>query len=89
MARAREGGAGVTMRVETKVKASTAAAAVSGLLLWVLGTYVFRGAVPPVLASWVYVAVPGVVTFVAGYLARHTDRAAVPPSGGGGGGAAT
>ena len=71
--------------VETKVKASTAAAALSGLVLWALGRYVFKNnAVPDVVASWVYVAVPAVITFAAGYLAKHTSRpaapAAVPPS---------
>jgi hypothetical protein len=62
-------------QVETKVKAGTAAAAVSGLALWALGRYVFRGAVPDVVASWVYAIVPAVITFAAGYAARHTPRA--------------
>jgi hypothetical protein len=70
--------------VERKVQASTAAAAVSGLVLWVIGRYIFRGAgVPDVIASWIYVIVPGVVTFVAGYLAKHTPRplpVLVPPA---------
>jgi hypothetical protein len=67
--------------VETKVKASTAAAAVAGLALWALGKYVFRAGVPDVVASWVYVLVPGVITFAAGYLARHTNRPQpVPPA---------
>jgi hypothetical protein len=66
--------------VETKVQASTAAAAVSGLALWALGHYVFKGSVPDVVASWTYVIVPGVLTFAAGYLARHSPRpAATPP----------
>jgi hypothetical protein len=60
--------------VETKVTASTAAAAVSGLALWTLGHYVFKTGVPDVVASWVYVLVPAIVTFGAGYLARHTPR---------------
>jgi hypothetical protein len=66
-------------QVETKVQASTAVAAVSGLALWALGKYVFKGDVPDVVASWVYVLVPGVLTFAAGYLAKHTPRPAVPP----------
>jgi hypothetical protein len=65
------------MPVEAKVQASTAVAAVSGLALWALGTYVFKGDVPDVVASWVYVLVPGVLTFAAGYLAKHTPR---PPA---------
>ena len=72
--------------VEQKVQASTAAAAVSGLALFALGRYVFKGAVPDVVASWVYVIVPSVITFAAGYLAKHTPRpgdapAATAPSG--------
>jgi hypothetical protein len=70
--------------VETKVKASTAAAAVSGLALWALGRYVFKGSVPDVVASWVYVLVPGLLAWGAGYLAPHTPRAlpvvAMPPA---------
>jgi hypothetical protein len=62
--------------VETKVKASTAAAALSGMVLWALGRYVFKGTVPDVVASWVYVIVPALITFAAGYVAKHTPRAA-------------
>lgn len=65
--------------VERKVQASTAAAAVSGLALWVLGRYIFKGSVPDVVASWVYVLVPSVVTFMAGYAAKHTDRPLLLP----------
>ena len=78
------------MAVETKVKASTAAAALSGLALWALGHYVFKAGVPDVVASWVYVLVPGLFAFAAGYRAPHTSRtgpaglpsipAAVPPA---------
>ena len=63
--------------IERKVQASTAAAALSGLALWALGRYVFKGGVPDVVASWTYVLVPSVITFAAGYAARHTNR--VPP----------
>jgi hypothetical protein len=68
------------MPVETKVQASAAAAAVSGLALFALGRYVFKGAVPDVVASWVYVIVPSVITFAAGYLAKHTARPGDPPA---------
>lgn len=64
--------------IERKVQASTAAAAVSGLLLWVLGTYVFKGSVPDVVASWVYAIIPALITLAAGYLAKHTPRPAPP-----------
>lgn len=69
----------MTGPVERKVQASTAAAAVSGLVLWILGRYVFNGAVPDVVASWTYAVVPGIVTFAAGYLTRHTPRAPDSP----------
>lgn len=66
--------------IETKVKASTGAAALSGLLLWILGRYVFKGTVPDVVTSWVYAIVPGIIAGVAGYLAPHTPRPpAAPP----------
>ena len=65
--------------IETKVKASTGAAALSGLLLWALGRYVFKGTVPDVIASWIYAVVPGLVAGIAGYLAPHTPRPAIPP----------
>jgi hypothetical protein len=64
--------------VEKKVQAGSAAAFVSGLGLWALGTYVFKGTVPPVLASWTYAVVPGVLTFAAGYFTRHTTRLDLP-----------
>ena len=66
--------------VELKVKTSTAAAAVSGLALWMLGHYVFKTGVPDVVASWIYVLVPGALAFGAGYLARHTSRPGGPPA---------
>ena len=60
--------------VERKVQASTGAAAVSGLVLWVLGTYVFKGTVPDAVTTVVYVLVPAATAFAAGYLTRHTSR---------------
>lgn len=65
-------------QVETKVQASTAAAALSGLALFALGRYVFKSGVPDVVASWTYVAVPALLTFAAGWAAKHTSRAAMP-----------
>lgn len=64
--------------VERKVQASAGAAAVSGLALWALGHYVFKAGVPDVVASWIYVLVPGALTFGAGYLAKHTARPDIP-----------
>ena len=60
--------------VERKVQASSAAAAASGLLLFILGRYLFKGTVPDVVASWVYAVIPGVLAFAAGWLAKHTPR---------------
>ncbi len=64
---------------ETKVTAATLAAALSGLILWGLGTYALRGAVPAPVALVVALAVPAGVTFAAGYLAKHTHRPDLPP----------
>jgi hypothetical protein len=64
--------------IETKVKASSAAAAVAGLALWALGRYVFKGTVPDVVASWIYAIVPALITFAAGYAAKHTPRPVTP-----------
>jgi hypothetical protein len=60
--------------IETKVSAATIAAAVSGLVLWALQSYVFKGELPAPVAAAVQVIVPAVVTFAAGYLAPHTPR---------------
>ena len=64
--------------VERKVQASTVAAAATSLAMWALSRYVFKGAVPDVVASWMYAIVPGLLTFVAGYFARHTPRPDLP-----------
>lgn len=64
--------------VETKVKAGTAAAAVSGVVVFLLARYVFKGNVPDVYASWIYILVPAVLTFAAGWIFPHTPRAAAP-----------
>jgi hypothetical protein len=66
-------------QVERKVQASTGAAAVSGLVLWVLGTYVFKGTVPDAVTTVVYILVPAATAFAAGYLTKHTSRPAAPP----------
>jgi hypothetical protein len=68
--------------VERKVTASSYTAAATGLVLWVLQTYVFKGDVPDVIVSWVYVLVPALATFTAGYFTKHTiriDLNEVPP----------
>jgi hypothetical protein len=62
---------------EPKVQAASLTAAVSGAALWLLGHYVFKGNVPDGIASMVYIAVPGVLAYAAGWLAPHQDRPAV------------
>jgi hypothetical protein len=66
--------------IEAKVQASTAAAALSGAILWALSAYVFKGtAVPPGLVSLVDVAVPALCALAAGYRAPHTHRPDLAP----------
>ena len=67
--------------VEPKVQAATAASAVTAgivvpVVLWLLGTYVFGGTVPPALAEALPALLTAAATFAAGYRARHVDRAA-------------
>ena len=64
--------------VEKKVQAGTAAALVSGVLVWALGRYVIKGDVPPIVLAAIYAAVPGVLTFAAAWLAPHTHRRPEP-----------
>ena len=64
--------------VEPKVQVAGVTAAVSGAVLWILGKYVFQGAVPDGIASMVYVAMPGVLAFAAAWLAPHQHRDPVP-----------
>ena len=60
--------------VEAKTQAAGVAGVVSGALIWVLQTYVFKTALDPGLVSLIYAAVPGVLAFAAAYLAPHTPR---------------
>lgn len=65
--------------IEAKAQAAGVAGGVAGVVLWVLQTYVFKGAsVPPGLVSLVDVAVPGVLALAGAYIAPHTNRPAVP-----------
>ena len=66
--------------VETKVTAASLSAAVSGAIIWALSTYAFKGnSVPDGLVSLIYVAIPAVCAYAAGWLAPHTPRPAPPP----------
>jgi hypothetical protein len=64
--------------VEPKVQVAGVTAAVSGAALWLLGKYVFKGSVPDGVASMIYVATPGVLAFVAAWLAPHQHRDPAP-----------
>jgi len=59
---------------ERKVTTSTVAAAVAGLVIWLLGKYVFKGTVPDAVVLAVNVLMPGILAFLAGYFTRHTHR---------------
>jgi hypothetical protein len=67
--------------IEQKVQAGSLAAAVSGAAIWALQYYVFKGSsVPAGLVSLIYVAIPGVLAFAAGYYAKHTHRPDLAPA---------
>lgn len=61
-------------RVERKVSVASLSAALSGVLVWVLSTYVFHGVVPEGVQSLLDVAIPAVSAFVSGWLVKHTPR---------------
>lgn len=65
--------------VERKVKASTTAATLVGIATTELGLYVFHGTVPDWATGAVGGIVTGALTFVAGWLAKHTPRTSPTP----------
>ena len=65
--------------VESKVQAGSLSAAVAGVGLWLLQTYVFKGGMPQGVESLVYLAVPAVLAGAAGYLVPHTHRPDLGP----------
>jgi len=65
--------------VEGKVKAASTTAALVGIATTELGLYVFHGAVPDWATGAVGGLVTGALSFLAGWLAKHTPR--VTPSG--------
>lgn len=67
--------------IEPKVTAASSAAAVTGLALWALGTYVFHGATPAPVDAAVLTLGPGAVAFAAGWWTRHVDRPTTPSVG--------
>lgn len=58
----------------------SAATALTGLAIWVLSAYVFHGDTPPVVATAVYVVVPGIVGGVIGYFTRKEAKQPAPPA---------
>lgn len=61
--------------IETKVTAGTTGAVLSAAALWALDEYVFRANdVPAPISALVTLLVVGVVTYLAGFSARHTAR---------------
>ena len=56
------------MRVHPKVKASAAASAVAGIIVWLAGRYILHGHVDPVIQAEIYAAVPAALSFAAGWL---------------------
>ena len=68
--------------VERKVKAASTTAALVGIVTTELGLYVFHGVVPDWATGAVGGIVTGALTFVAGWLAKHTPRTITPPSSG-------
>jgi hypothetical protein len=60
--------------VAPKTAAAGTSAAVAGAVLYVLQVYVFKGNVPAGIESLIYASVPGLVAFVAAYLAPHQVR---------------
>jgi hypothetical protein len=64
--------------VLTATHYGAAAGAVCGLILWALGTFVFKGSAGvPAEVTWaVYVLVPGITTGAAGFLTRRNAKLA-------------
>jgi len=61
------------------VKAASTTAAIVGIATTELGLYVFHGDVPDWATGAVGGIVTGALTFVAGWLAKHTPRTAPAP----------
>lgn len=60
--------------IETKVQAATITGAISSLVVFLLGQYVYKGDVPQGVQDAIQVIVPAICTLVAGYFAPHTQR---------------
>lgn len=60
-------------KIETKVIAGAVTAAVTAFILWLLESY-FKTPMPAPVQDLVYVLVPAILAFAAGYFAPPTDR---------------
>lgn len=60
--------------VEAKVKAGSLAAAAAGIVDWLLAHYLFPHLNDPTAQALILAAVPGVLAFAGGWLAKHTPR---------------
>lgn len=59
-----------------------ASAAACGLVLWVLGTYVFKGSgVPAAIEAGVYALLPGIIGGVIGFFTRKQLKEGSQPAG--------
>jgi hypothetical protein len=65
--------------VETKVKACSLAAAVAGVADWLLATYLFPHMHDATAQALILAAVPGILAFAGGWLAKHTPRTVIQP----------
>lgn len=72
-----------TAPVETKTAAAASVSTVTGIVTWVLVTYVqaFHSGLPASLATFLPFIVASVLGAVSGYLAPHTPRPAAPAPG--------
>jgi hypothetical protein len=75
---ARQAEIGVFHAVETKVKAASTTALVTSFAMDLVAKYVFPNGVPGWATALISGAVVGGLTFVAGWLAKHTPRPAAP-----------
>ena len=65
--------------IEAKVKAGSAGALAAGLIDWALARYLFPHGIDATGQALILAAVPTVLSYAAGYLAPHTNRALPPP----------
>jgi hypothetical protein len=69
--------------VETKTAAAASASTVTGVIAWMLVSWVpeFHSGLPPALATFLPFIIASVLGAISGYVAPHTPRAPAPPPG--------